>query len=389
MGYFRDLKEELGHLLSLAKKDERWLILMNADPDALASALALKRILSRRGAKASLAHVNDISRPDNLAMIKHLRIPTRRFSTAMLKGIDRFALVDSQPHHHPDFAGIDYSVVIDHHPLVPDHPVHAAYMEILPERGSNSSILTEYLHGLSIRPGKLLATALMYGVKSDTQSFERPFSDIDLRAFRHLSKYADKLLLRRIVRSEFRLDWLVYFQKALANVRMIHHGIFIDMEQVDNPDILVILADHFNRIHGVRWTVVAGETGGKLVAIFRGDGLRRLDMGKMAAKVFAPMLSAKRGGAAGGHATMARAEIPLSGFGCESGAHFLLRRLRELSAGPGEETLPGELCQMSLPDMTPSELTPSELTSAGPTLGPTPDPIVTRPLAPSSANTEG
>ena len=106
MAYFRKLDQKIAKLQELLNKNERWLILINADPDALASALALKRILAGKVEQVGIAHVNDVSRPDNLAMIRLLRIPTKRLTPPLAAQYDRFALVDSQPHHHPDFANI-------------------------------------------------------------------------------------------------------------------------------------------------------------------------------------------------------------------------------------------------------------------------------------------
>ena len=49
-------------------KDDRWCILINADPDALASALALKRIMIHKVHSVDIARINEVTRPDNLAM---------------------------------------------------------------------------------------------------------------------------------------------------------------------------------------------------------------------------------------------------------------------------------------------------------------------------------
>lgn len=333
MAYFRHLEEQLAAMLDLMRKNERWLIIINADPDAMASAMALKRILSRRVADVGIAQVNEIKRPDNLAMIKYLRIPTNRLTPPLAAQYDRFALIDSQPHHHPDFEGFRYSIVIDHHPPVPDRPVLADYVEIQPDYGAVSTIMTEYLYNLGIQPGMLLATALLYGIKTDTQSFERNFLDVDVRAFRYLSKFANKLLLRKIGRSEFRLDWLGYFSHALSAMRQIDQGIMVYMGEVENPDILVVLADFFLRVHGVTWDMVAGTSKGTLVAIFRGDGLRR-DMGRFAARIFDGM------GPAGGHKSMARAEIPLSKFTCDVPEIYIWKKLVHHGETPSPEYCP-------------------------------------------------
>ena len=97
-------------------KDDRWCILINADPDALASAMALKRILLPKVHNADIARVNEVTRPDNLAMIRYLRIPVRAWQPEKADQYTRFAIVDSQPHHHKAFQGIPFDCIIDHTP---------------------------------------------------------------------------------------------------------------------------------------------------------------------------------------------------------------------------------------------------------------------------------
>lgn len=326
MAYFRKLDARIDKLQELFNKNERWLILINADPDALASAMALKRILAGRVEQVAIAHVNEISRPDNLAMIRHLRIPTKKLTPPLAAQYDRFALVDSQPHHHPEFASFHFSVVIDHHPKVAGTPVAADYVEIVSDYGSNSTIMTEYLYNLGLRPGKLLATALLYGIKTDTQSFEREFHDNDMKAFRYLSKFYNKPLLHKIIRSEFRLEWLKYFTQAFRKMRVMGKTITIFMGKVDSSDILVILADFFLRVHGLSSTMVSGIHEEKLVVVFRGDGLRR-DMGKFAKRLFGDV------GSAGGHKSMARAEIPMDKLGGQHASQFVWERLHTSAEG--------------------------------------------------------
>lgn len=319
MAYFRSLprKEDL---LALFSKQERWLILVVADPDALASAMALKRIMAHRVQEVGISHVNEITRPDNLEMIDSLRVPTRRFSPKLLKKYDKFALVDSQPHHNEAFKDIPFTIIMDHHRQVEDHPVEAPFVHIEPSYGANSSLLVEYLYNLSIRPGKLLATALQYGIKTDTSSFERDFAEVDLRAFQYLNKFASTLLLRKIYRSEFHMEWLRYLCQAYFKMRLSGQGIFAHLEHVESSDVLVIVADLFTRVHGTSWTAVSGVVNDKIVIIFRGDGLRR-DMGKFAARCFGDL------GSAGGHKGAARAEFPLSAVDDLSVESFIWKRL--------------------------------------------------------------
>ncbi|MDR3074162.1 MAG: phosphoesterase, partial [Deltaproteobacteria bacterium] len=95
MAYFRKIPK-LQEMLNLCSREENWLVLVNADPDAMASAMALRRIMSHRVNEVAISRINEITRPDNLAMIRVVRLRMEKFSPAMLPRYDRFALVDSQ-----------------------------------------------------------------------------------------------------------------------------------------------------------------------------------------------------------------------------------------------------------------------------------------------------
>jgi nanoRNase/pAp phosphatase (c-di-AMP/oligoRNAs hydrolase) len=317
---FKQLDDQVEQLLALFNKDDNWLIIINADPDALGSALALRRIMARKVKNVGIGQINEIKRPDNLSMIRYLRIPTRKLIPNLAAQYDKFALVDSQPHHNPEFAQYQFSVVIDHHPLVKESPVEAPFVDIRPKYGAVCTMMTEYLYNMKIRPGKLLATALMYGIRCDTKTFEREFIDADMSAFKYLNKFSDAKLLNRISRSEFHLDWMRYFSRAFYNLRRIGHGLYAHCGNVENPDILVIVADFFTRVHNVPWVVVSGVADDKLVCILRGDGLRR-DMGKMAQSIMNGL------GSAGGHKQAARAEVELAALDGEDAEIFMLKRL--------------------------------------------------------------
>ncbi len=320
MALFRQLDEQIHDLLAQFSKDDRWLILINADPDALGAALALRRIMARKVESVAIAQINEIKRPDNLAMIRHLRIPTQKAIPNLIAQYEKFALVDSQPHHHPDLEKHSYDVIIDHHPIIKENPCNAAFMDIRPKYGSTCTMMVEYLYNLKIRPGKLLATALMYGIKTDTDDWERDFIDADMAAFKYLSKFSDRTLLNRIGRSEFHLDWMRFFSRAFYNLRRIGAGLFAHMGKVENPDILVIVADFFMRVHGVSWVTVSGEYNDTLVVIFRGDGLRK-DMGQFASTLLGEL------GSAGGHKEAARGEVPLSALNGDDPELFMLKKL--------------------------------------------------------------
>ena len=86
--------------------DDSLAILVNADPDALASALALQRLFWRKIRQAGIYRINRIDRADNLAFVKLLDIRHRHIRSLKKSGVTKWALVDSQPSHHERFAAI-------------------------------------------------------------------------------------------------------------------------------------------------------------------------------------------------------------------------------------------------------------------------------------------
>lgn len=319
MSYFRKI-DQAKQCLDMVGKDQRWLILISADPDAMASSMALKRILKHKGATADITRINQIARPDNLAMIRYTRLHMLRFRPSMLKNYTHFAVVDSQPSHHAEFAGIKFSIIIDHHPVVTE-PGTAPLQDIRPEYGAASTMLTEYLYNLKIRPGVRLATALQFGIRTDTLAFQRHVSEVDLRAYQFLTKFADSSLLQRIMYNEFHLDWLYYFAKGINRLKKtIGSGYFVFMDKVESPDILVLLADFFMRVYEVRWIAVAGLYQKQVIMSLRSDGMA-LDVGRLAHLRFNDL------GSAGGHKSMARAEFPASAAGDETVENFIFKKL--------------------------------------------------------------
>lgn len=293
--------ERLRRFYERFKGDDQVLIVINADPDAIASAMAVKRLLWRKVAYAAIAHVNVIKRPDNLTMIRTLSINLSYEKDMDKNRFNRFVLVDSQPNHHEAYGRYAFDVVIDHHP---DTMPVSAYSDIRPKYGATATILTEYLQTAKIRPSEKLASALFYAIKTDTSDFEQQALIEDVRAFQFLFHHANMHLVRRIELADLRLDFLKYFQIALERKCIRRGRLYVHLGPVLNPDVCVVIADFFMRIHSINWSIVSGVYDKKLVVIIRNDGLKK-NAGKMVKDSFGQM------GSAGGHKSMARAEIPL------------------------------------------------------------------------------
>ena len=293
--------ERLRRLLRLFSREDRLLILINADPDAMASAMALKRILWRKISGTTIAHVEPITRPDNLAMIRLVRLDLVPLKEVDQEQFTRYAVLDSQPNHHEGFQDIEFDVIIDHHP---DTGAKASFMDIRPKYGAMSTIMTEDLRAAKIKPSAKLATALFYGIKTDTMNFQRKALIEDVNAFQFLFRHVNVHMAQRIDQAEMMLDSLKYYRIALEEMRVRRHRIRVHLGPVRNPDVCVSIADFFMKIHDIAWSIVSGTHQGRLIIIVRNDGIRK-DAGKLLGQKFGQL------GSAGGHKAMARAEIPL------------------------------------------------------------------------------
>ena len=295
-------KEKYKRLLEIIHSEDTLAILINADPDSMASALALKRLVWRKVKKTLMYRINAVKRADNLAFIKLLKVDLKHIRELNPSEVTRWALLDSQPPHDEQFGKHTYDIIIDHHPLLSG--VTGGFLDIKEEYGANATIMTEYLRAARIKPSSPLATALFYGIKTDTDNFVRSCAPNDINAFRYLYPIANTNLLKKIESSEITRGTLASFRIALDNLIFVKDRAFIYMGKVNSPDILVIMADFFLKMAEAKWCIISGTYGQKLIIIFRYAGFR-LNAGKAAQRLFGAW------GSAGGHKNAARAEIPI------------------------------------------------------------------------------
>ena len=298
----RSSRDRVQALLKAVGANSDVLVLINPDPDSLASAMVVKRLLWKHVRKTVIAYIGEIKRLDNLAMIELLRIPIVKIETIDPDNFSSYILVDSQPHHSEIFESFKYDAIIDHHPRMKRWD--APYVDIRPKYGANSTIMTEYLRGARIKPSMKLATALLYAMKTDTANFLRGGIEKDVKQFRYLFRFANISLLKKIEKSEFRVEDLNLFQAALENRVVTKKGVYSHLGDVPSADICVQVADFFTRAHGLGWIFVSGIYEDKVIVIVRNDGYRK-DAGRLVTRAFGSL------GLAGGHRGAARAEVPL------------------------------------------------------------------------------
>lgn len=296
------LTDRVKKLLETVSYEDTLAVLINADPDSMACAMALKRLFWRKIKKTYIYHINVIKRADNLAMTRLLKVDQKHIRNLNSAEITKWAIVDSQPHHSEQFMKFKFDIIVDHHPVNPGSK--AKFVDIRDDYGASSTIFTEYLRAASIKPSPRLATALFYGIKTDTDDFVRNSSPNDINAFRYLYNFVNTNIIKKIESSGMTKKTLSSFRTAIENLSFIKDMSFIYMDKVESPDILVMIADFFLKMGESTWTFVSGIHNQKLIIIIRNAGFR-LNAGDKAVKLFGAY------GSAGGHKSAARVEIPL------------------------------------------------------------------------------
>lgn len=284
-----------------AAKNAVILIYANPDPDGLASAWALKEILCHQGITASIFYTGEVGRLQNASMIHTLRLPASPLKTELLRKADLVAIVDAQPDFFRDSIRLRRcDIVIDHHPRKGE--IKAPFVDVRPKCLATSSILTEYLTATGKPLETRLATALHFGITTDSQGQRRQPSPTDQEALAILERKADKTLLKRIEFSQYSLNDLVYFSMALVKHRYARNVLYAHLGPTLHSEVCSQVADFLIRVKEAHWALVSGVAGDKLVVVFRCDGHKK-NAGRVAGNAFGSI------GSAGGHKTMGRAEI--------------------------------------------------------------------------------
>jgi len=339
------LRERLRKLLAVARAHERALILThdNPDPDAVASACGLAHLLHEcAGVGATAAYGGIIGRAENKAMLRVLHLPIQPVSRIEAQRHDLVCLVDTQP-EVGNYSLAPASVpelVIDHHPARPSSLL-AAFHDVGGPAGATSTLVTQYLRAAKLLPGPQLATALFYGIKSDTRDLGREYDPADVESYNWLFPLVDKPSLSRIEHPSVPARYFAAYHRAYERARL-HgggEGVVVDMGEVYVPEIVPEVAERLVSLEGLRWSLATGSYKGELYLSLRLND-RRVNAGKLVREVCAPM-----GGSAGGHGAMAGARVPLRGrppelLAADVVAAFL--RAFHVRVGPGTPLVPLE-----------------------------------------------
>ncbi|MBI2945504.1 MAG: bifunctional oligoribonuclease/PAP phosphatase NrnA [Candidatus Wallbacteria bacterium] len=323
----RQQARRLHRLVELMRKGRSLLVMThdNPDPDSIASALVLQKLARERaGIRADIGYGGIVGRGENRSMLKSLSIELRKKSDIDFSDYDLFALVDTQPHTGNNSlpSHIRPDIVIDHHPLrKPTRSVR--FHDVRRHYGATTTALTEYLFASRLKLDPALATALFYGIKSETQSLGREASAADKAVYTKLFLHMDAERLWRIEHSPLSPKYFAMMADAIHGTR-VHGDVAIAcLGEIAVPDMVAEFADLLMRLEHVAWAFCFG--------LFHGDlylSLRTSDRAAEAGEIIQEIVGSE--GKAGGHGMIAGGKIQRDRFavsGCEKLQDLLRARL--------------------------------------------------------------
>lgn len=218
------------------------------DPDAIASAYAIKMILKHRLIDSDIFAENRLSLLQNRVFIDRLKIPVNFGKDINLKKYQAYIVPDFQ-NNRIEYIGdrIPCAAHLDHHGESKDS-VKADFSLIRTDAGSTSTLVALIVKNLNIDfPEKdmvSMATALTFGIQTDTDKYNK-LTPLDDEALDFLSKFTDRSILQGINSMPLSPETLLFYNKAKENEVTYKDWAFygIGFIEAKNRDSIAIVAD--------------------------------------------------------------------------------------------------------------------------------------------------
>ena len=296
-------------LVDLVRGSRRPLLQLqhNPDPDALASGFALKHLFKRiLRLDPVIAFTGSVGRAENRAMMRYLKIQIIPAFKVNYSHHDLVVVVDTQPGAGTCRLPADVAadVVVDHHPRRQGAP-HVRLSLQDEAYGATSTLVGEMLLANGVAVPQRVATALVYGIQTDTADLARNVSPADERVFAQLYAMADKKILGRIQRARVPEEYFRCLERGLRHAQVHDVAVATHLGEIEHPDLVAEVADLLFRLEGMTWSFVTGSSARVLYASIRALETEGLDAGAVARVVAEPR------GSGGGHESMAAAQIPI------------------------------------------------------------------------------
>lgn len=302
-------KERLNELYELIKPGPVLILTHdNPDPDGLASGKGLAFLFKKAwGINSRLIYSGLVARAENKAMLSLLTPEWE--NQDVLDDLGQFSaliLIDTQPGagNHRLSQDLRLTAVIDHHHPIRHGIENVPFVDIRPEIGATVSMVFQYLEVMNIAIDADLATAIFYGVRTDTRALSRDSSPADQYAYFKLLSKIDHEKLVQVEQAGLPRDYFKAFSKGLLSTRVYAHVLVNYQGEIHRPDFSAEMADLLIRYEGIVAVLCMGYHKNILYLSMR-TSIDGLDAGTLIQSLVIPPAKA------GGHGRSAGGQIPL------------------------------------------------------------------------------
>jgi len=218
------------------------------DPDAIASAYAVKLILSQLSIEADIFAEKRLSLSQNRVFIDRLNIPVYFGKEINVKKYGAYIVTDFQDNRVENISELlPCAAHIDHHGKS-DGTVKADFSLIRTDAGSTSTLVALIVKNTDIvfpeEDITTMATALIFGIQTDTDKYNN-ITPLDVEALSYLTDFADRSMLQSISRIPTSPKTFSFFHKAKNNEVVYRGWGFYGLGYIDgeNRDSMAMVAD--------------------------------------------------------------------------------------------------------------------------------------------------
>jgi nanoRNase/pAp phosphatase (c-di-AMP/oligoRNAs hydrolase) len=246
------------------------------------------------------------------------------------------ALVDTQPltGNNSLPSDVQPKIVFDHHPFRPASR-KVPYREIKPKYNVTASIITDFLIASNLEIEPLLATALFYAIKSETEGLGREVGKVEARLRHYLYPHVDQKLLSNIENARVSREYFNIIHSAMEHCVVYDEVVIAEIESVSSPDIVAEVADLLMRLDKITWGFSFGSYNGDILISARTID-RANDVGSLMRKAVGDL------GAAGGHEMMAGAKISVKDKTPQQKKRLIKQLVQRVLELTGNESAKGE-----------------------------------------------
>lgn len=276
------------------------------DPDALSCAFGVQNLLRLFDIEACICYKGAIAKASTTKMVDLLGIEMKDIEEITDMDSDDYIITVDVQANNSNIAVTPGTIVacIDHHPTLSAYSYLFRDVRIC---GACATLVADYFFANDLPMDRKTATALLYGLKMDTEDFKRGVTELDIEMFKKLFDLADNDTIKHLMTQQMEFSDLGSYIDALANIKIFDGIAFSYINGAVSDGLIASVCDFMLTLVEVQFAIVYAPKGHGLKFSVR-SGIDYLDAGTITTNALEGI------GTGGGHAAMAGGYVPFEIF---------------------------------------------------------------------------